>query len=391
MSASVALQSARLTPKSPFSHLNNMSQVLFLTHRFWPSLGGTQTLAHEVAKRLVKRGYAVTVFTSAIDSNNLEEWKDGIRIQRFPRRNIVLARPWYVTPGMVNSAVWSEFNILHSFHFITFQSLLAATVRRATRVPFIMTPSFHPWHGLYEDTVGTWVMRSADGVIAQCEQERRNLLCYLDERRMATIPCGIDSSRFRHLPEADDFRRKYGIDSRDKLILYVGYLSRHKGVPDLLHSMPKVLEKVPNAKLVLVGRGPAEEAARQGSELGLSKALKVLGNLSDAELLEAYASADAFALLSHDESFGIVLVEAAAAGIPIVSTRVGVAEELILDGVTGYVGDFSRDEFASRISETLCTESFRVNSEKRRDSIMQSFDWETVTTSIENVYRHHTR
>lgn len=363
-----------------------MARLLLLTHKFWPSEGGTQRLAYNLGTRLAKRGYDVSVFTSTAGSSDNHEWVDGMQIHRFRRQGHLPARPWYVTPGMFSQPIWSKYDILHSFHFVTFQSLLAASIRRVTRRPLVMTPSFHPWHGVYEDVIGAWVIRSADQVIAQCQQERRNLLAFVDKERVVTVPCGIDSSKFRSPVDTRDFDRKHGLLASDKVILYVGAMSRHKGVPDLINCMPRVLQRVPNAKLLLVG-GASFSDAKQVIELGKSNVVRHLGKLSEDELVGAYFRADVFALPSRDESFGIVLVEAAAAGLPIVSTRSGVAEELITNGSTGYVVDSCGPTFASRLIEVILNEGFHENARRRRFSLMASFDWDLVTTSVENIYR----
>jgi glycosyltransferase involved in cell wall biosynthesis len=291
--------------ESPSSAL---AKILLLAHKFWPSQGGTQRLVHDLGVRLVRRGHQVTVFTSAVRSTEPDEWIDGLHVRRFKKRSI-LVRPWYVTPSMVLEPVWTEFEILHSFHFVTFQSLFAAVLRRAMNVPFVLTPSYHPWRGLYEETLGTITMRSADMVIAQCRQERRRLLRYLDPQRIVDIPCGIESSTFRHLPDSQSFRRKYGIAETDRVILYVGSIDKR-----------------------FVG-------------------------------------------------------ELAAAGVPIVSTRVGVAEELVFDGSNGFIVDFSPREFADRIVQVLSSETIRENARRNRTRLLGPYDWDRITDSIESVYR----
>lgn len=367
--------------------MTQLSRILFLAHKFSPSKGGTQRLVHDLGKRLARRGHEVTVFTSDAGSTMADEWIDGMHVRRFKKRDII-GRPWYVTPAMVLEPIWSEFDILHSFHFVTFQSLFAAVVRRTTNVPFVMTPSYHPWSGFYEKSIGTLVMKSADRVIAQCRQERRRLLRYVDAQKIVDIPCGIDSNMFRHLPENEDFRRKYGVRTTDKVILYVGSLDGRKSVSDLIGAMPRIRDSVPTATLILIGGSSSQsETLERLSRLSLSDSVKILGKLDEGELLEAYSLADVFAFPSHDESFGIVLLEAAAAGIPIVSTRVGVAEELVDQGVNGFtLAEFSSGEFVSRIIETLSSERIRENAREYRNKVFGPYDWDNITDSLDRVY-----
>jgi glycosyltransferase involved in cell wall biosynthesis len=89
-----------------------------------------------------------------------------------------------------------------------------------------------------------------------------------------------------------------------------------------------------------------------------------LGLLSDGEVTQAYSIADVFVFPSHSESFGISIVEAAAAGLPIASTRVGVAEEIIQEGHNGYTVAAPLAGFAERIVDVLSSEDMRVDAER---------------------------
>ena len=116
------------------------------------------------------------------------------------------------------------------------------------------------------------------------------------------------------------------------------------------------------------------------------RSVKFLGPLYGQDLLSAYAAADVFVLPSHFESFGIVLLEAAASGLPIVSTRVGVAEELVVNGVNGFTLPSVGDEFALRIATILSSSQFRENADKLRTNVLVNFEWEKVTDSLARVY-----
>lgn len=358
-----------------------------LAHKFWPSLGGIQTLSFNLAKRLVKRGYKVDVFTSTAGSSKGEEWVDGIHVKRFRIQNLMVSRPWCITLGMMARPIWKEFDLVHSFSFESFQSLFAAVIRRVTGLPLVMTDGNPPGYSMYEDTVGSWVIASADKIIAECEQGRRHLLGVAPVNKITTIPCGIDSTRFRSISDDSMFRRQYGLTDSDRIILCVGSLSHQKGTGDLIATMPTVLKRIPNAKLVVVGGGSELPQLRdRASDMGVFRSVKFLGPLHGQGLLSAYAAADVFALPSHFESFGIVLLEAAASGLPIVSTGVGVAEELVVNGGNGFTLQSVGDEFALRIVTVLSSSRFRENAERLRTNVLVNFDWEKVTDSLVKVY-----
>jgi len=361
-------------------------KILFVAHKFWPSVGGTQRLATELAKSLTKKGHQVTVLTSMAGSIQNEQWMNGIRIIRFRKMRFPLQRPWYVTPGMLLEPAWFEVEIVHTYNFITFQSLIGAALGKTAGIPLVMTPSYHRWDGLYEKGIGTMTMRSADRLIAQCEMERGELARLVDERRIVNVPCGVDRDVFLSLPPAENFRTKYGLGSSERVVLYVGAMGGQKSVVQLLRAMQRVFDSVPDARLVLIGRDAESVNSVLALEPGLSNKVRILGSVRDEDLLGAYSAADAFAFPSKHESFGIALVEAAAAGLPIVSTRVGVAPEIVRDGINGYVTGFSEKEFASRLIDVLKSPTIGEDARAQRSEVIRTYDWETVGDSLEQVY-----
>lgn len=145
--------------------------------------------------------------------------------------------------------------------------------------------------------------------------------------RCTVIPLGIDLARFLALEREDDGRA----------ILFVGRYRYYKGIQYLLQA----LALLPEARLVLVGGGPAEAGLRrQAEDLGLSHRVQFATEVDDAALARAYAGAAIFALpaCERSEAFGLVLVEALAGGVPCISTDLGTGTSYVnLDGETGIV------------------------------------------------------
>jgi len=122
----------------------------------------------------------------------------------------------------------------------------------------------------------------------------------------------------------------------------------YKGVDTLVCGWPRVLDRVPEAELLVVGEGSARpDLERLACQIGVERRVRFLGRLSDPELCRAYRTADVFAMpgraelgpRAYGEGFGIVFVEAAAIGLPVVAGRAGGAPEAMVDGVTGLLVD----------------------------------------------------
>lgn len=149
------------------------------------------------------------------------------------------------------------------------------------------------------------------------------------------IRSGVPLARFTTRPGARQAARSaLGLDDGEPVVGSVMRLCPQKDPKGLLAAFAAARRRVPDARLVVVGDGPMAPAVRREiARLGLGEAVRLTGNRSDvADLLPAF---DAFALSSAWEGLPRVLVEAMAAGVPVLATRVGGVHELVHDGVTG--------------------------------------------------------
>lgn len=119
--------------------------------------------------------------------------------------------------------------------------------------------------------------------------------------------------------------------------------------------------------------------------MSLDEQVLFLGRMREEQLVKAYMSVDAFILPSAHESFGIVLLEAAAAGLPIVTTRVGVAEEVVADRANGRI--VALRDFPSAIVEVLKNDVFKEEAMRRRPRVIQNYDWQNITLLVERAYQ----
>jgi glycosyltransferase involved in cell wall biosynthesis len=149
--------------------------------------------------------------------------------------------------------------------------------------------------------------------------------------KIVVVPEPIELDRWTSLFAAAAPRPRGG-----PTILCVARMYPRKRVGDLLEAAALLRPRIPGARVRIVGKGPEwGNVARLHATLGLGEAVTLLGDVSRDRLAEEYVSADIFCLPSVQESFGIVFLEAMAAGLPVVACRAAAIPEVVEDGVTG--------------------------------------------------------
>jgi glycosyltransferase involved in cell wall biosynthesis len=172
----------------------------------------------------------------------------------------------------------------------------------------------------------------ADYALAPSKLVQQELLD-LGVRDVGLWKRGVDAERFNPRYKSSDMRYRLSDGNPDDvLLLYVGRLSQEKKV----EQFRPVLDAIPNARLALVGDGPYREELEH---IFAGTKTNFVGYLHGEELSQAYASADAFVFASALETFGLVVVEAMAAGLPVISSRVGGIPDVVQEGKNGYTFD----------------------------------------------------
>jgi 1,2-diacylglycerol 3-alpha-glucosyltransferase len=138
---------------------------------------------------------------------------------------------------------------------------------------------------------------------------------------VTVIPTGLEEDRF-HLGDGAAFRARLGIAPKAPVVVHVGRIAHEKNIDFLLRVFARVLCALPEALLLIAGEGPAREHCRQlVAELEIGKAAHFVGYLKrDRDLLDCYRAGNVFAFASRTETQGLVLLEAMAQGVPVVST-----------------------------------------------------------------------
>ena len=168
-----------------------------------------------------------------------------------------------------------------------------------------------------------------------------------------------------------------------KVVLFVGRLVERKGLETLLHAFRKVVVRVPDARLEVVGDGPAYASTRAlAGELGIGDHVSMPGTLRGDALSRAYARADVFVMVPKSEKrdvegFGTVYLEAGLFSKPVIGSFSGGVPEAVEDGITGFlVREGDDEELSARILELLADEAkARRMGEAGRRRAIESFSW----------------
>lgn len=175
------------------------------------------------------------------------------------------------------------------------------------------------------------------------------------------------------------------------IILSVGSISQRKGHLFLIKSFEKVHSKIPTSRLIIAG-SLAEETylAKMREEIKkyhLQDSVDILTNIPQEELLQHYQTASIYALHSQEESQGIALVEAMAAGLPVVSTTVGGIPYVVKDEESGLLSEYGDiDSFANNIIRLLGDKNFRDKIAHSAREIAQNYSWTNIAQAIETTY-----
>jgi glycosyltransferase involved in cell wall biosynthesis len=287
------------------------------------------------------------------------------------------------------------FDIVHLNGYRSTMGLVTARAARRAGVPIVTQP-----HGTLPVIVNSFLLKRAyDRLLGHKELEGVRALIALQQNeryqaqalgvpddRIEIIPDGIDPEERNAAPEKGSFRRRFGLDPKKPLILFLGRINKIKGTDMLVEAFAKM--KSVDAQLVIAGPDDGQLAAVQEGINNLSLGKKVLlpGLLCGSDVLAALRDADLFVLPSRYEAFSFSAIEACLMGTPMVITDRCQIGELVRDRVADVV-PFDADAFALAMERLLTDEErcqqYRVNS---KDLLEKEFSVRAVVDRLEAVY-----
>jgi glycosyltransferase involved in cell wall biosynthesis len=210
----------------------------------------------------------------------------------------------------------------------------------------------------------------------------------MDKNKIVFYPRGIDVKRFHPSKRNGFFQSRLGLNKEDRKLLYVGRVSKEKNLPFLVEAFKKLTEIRERVHLVIVGDGPYLEEMRK--ELGDYPA-SFTGYLSGEDLAQAYASSDIFVFPSTTDTFGNVVLEAQASGIPVIVTNEGGPQENLMPGKTGFIiPAHDKEAFINAVLSLLDNPGRMGKMRKEARQYMKERSFDTSFLALWDTYREFT-
>ncbi|BCN58786.1 glycosyltransferase family 4 protein [Prescottella equi] len=346
--------------------------------------GGVQAHVVELAQVLIERGHKVSVLAPASEGTELPDFVVSAgRAVAIPYNGSV-ARLTFGPVSYARVRRWiadNDFDVLH-IHEPNAPSLSMLAMKIAEG-PIVATFHTSTTKSLVLSTFQSVLqpyLEKISGRIAVSELARRWQVESLGSDAVE-IPNGVDVPAFANAAPLPGYPRP------GRTVLFLGrYDEPRKGMAVLLGALPTLVEKYPDLEILVVGRGDEEKLRKEAGRF--AGHLRLLGQVSDAEKASALRSVDVYCAPNlGGESFGIVLVEAMAAGAPVVASELDAFRRVLRDGTAGLlvpVGDSA--PLAAAIDSVLGDEDRRRALTDVASVVVGEYDWPVVAEQILRVY-----
>jgi len=387
-------------------------KILQIISSFPPaySYGGPLQVAYNLSKNLVKQGHEVTVYsTDVLDQThrykNVENpgFLDGIKIFRFKNINNRLASKYRIscTPRIAYALNHNikNYDIVHCHEYRAFEAIVMHHYAKKYHIPYIVQahgavlPVFEKQgiKKIYDILWGNQILRDASKLIAVSKVEKDQYLKMgMPENKIVIIPNGIDVSEYETLPEHGIFRKKYGIESDEKVILYLGRLHKSKGLDFLINTFGDLSNLDKDVKLVIVGPddGFLNILMKQIEKLEIADKVLVTGPLYNNEKSEVFVDADVLVYPGILEIFGLVPFEAIMCGTPVIVTDDCGCGEVIKEAECGYLVKYGniddlREKIFKILNDDIQSNLFVRNGQK---FIKDNLSWSYLIEIVKQTY-----
>jgi glycosyltransferase involved in cell wall biosynthesis len=368
-------------------------KIVQVTPYFHPHIGGVESHVLGLSRELVDRGHEVHVLTAKLPNTRDKEIIEGIHVER--------TKPWFIwfkTPVMPK--IWKAIlavngDVVHAHSPPPLPSYYCSKACRVSKTPFVIT-----YHcdlelssvvgrfvtELYRRTYGASTIKRADDVIVTTNTYAATSRTVWNADPVV-IPNMVDIERFKPRQGLENRREGLRLAGDRPIVLFVGRLTRHKGVEYLLKASKDI-----DAMFLIVGEGEHGGYFRGiARNLKVEKRVRFLGRIPDGTITEYLSAADVLVLPSTSrlEAFGIAALEAMASGTPVVISDIPGVREVITDGKEGLLAEpMNPRSLVEKISLILNDEEMRKSmGALARKKVEAEFSVEKVVDRIEGVYQ----
>ena len=359
-------------------------RVLFWSETFWPRIGGVERLASGLLPALRDRGHEFAVVTWVDDGAAPEGCFEGIRIHRFPFFSRSPREDAASTLEQVNEVRRLKRSFVPDLVHVNScgRSAWFHLVTNAAAAPTLVTVHEPLAAEVAPASVAGRLLATASW-IACCSNAVRETVCRASPllgARASVIDNALPSVCAAPPP----------LSLQPPRLLFVGRLVSEKGLDALMGALPPLFTRVPDARLVIAGDGalrPHLEA--RAAELALAPYVTFVGAVSPETVRPMMAAASIVIVPSRVEGFGLVALEAAMMGRPVVATRVGGLPHVVQHGVTGLLVDADDPRGFVRAVEMLIEDpdtARRLGATARQEALRR-FDWQEHVLAYDQLYR----
>ncbi len=362
-----------LAPYTPLVREYNSTVNLHWFHYIWPGRWGI--MGHAAALENDRRLRAIALWQAPLFGLSAT----------FAMRRLIAQR---------------KIDLVHA-HWVIPMGFVSTWMARLTQKPLFISlhgsDMYLARQNLVMGRMATWAFRCAQGITA-CSPTLADSAIQLGARRerVHMILWGADPAKFKVNDTSIEFRNRLNVTAEDLIILAAGRLVGKKGFDQLVRAMPKILASVPNTRLVVLGEGPERfSLERLIDALALNGKILLPGNVAWTEMPNYLAASDVFVVPSVRDVTGnfdglpTVILEAMAAGKPVVATRIGGISLAVQEEETGILVDEASPEQLSRVLIRL----LRSNEQRTRMGcagrarIERELNWRNVARHLDMVYQ----
>lgn len=342
-------------------------RVLMISDVSFPRVNGVSTSIATFRQSLAELGHETTLVAPSYGEPCADPTVVSIRSRQVPfdpEDRLMSARAVKRLEARFKA---EEYDVVH-IHTPFVAHYTGVALARRLGIPVVETyhTFFEEYLHHYAPVLPTWLTRrvargttvsqcrAVDALVVPSPQMLAKLRDYGVTTRAEVLPTGIDTARFRG-GDGQRFRAVHGIPADRPLMVHISRVAHEKNIDFIIHMLPFVLRSIPNALLVIAGEGPALAHLRAlVTRLGLDGSVQFVGYLDrQSSLLDCYRAGDVFVFASRTETQGLVLLEALALGIPVVSTAVMGTADVLKDAKGALVVPEEPEIFATAVVRVL--------------------------------------